>query len=515
MVVCGDDSSTDDDGGTDGGTDAPVTCESASECDDGLFCNGPEDCVDSRCVPGADPCPGTCDDVTDECVEDCPDADGDGVQDAACGGTDCDDADPNRYPGNTEVCDDIHDEDCDPGTFGPDADGDGYQPSECCNGDECGRDCDDTSEGISPNAVDGCGGGDEDCDGDIDEEPDSVYYRDEDNDNYGLDDDTVMACSLPSGYAARGGDCSDDPVADINANEVNPGATEVCNDYDDDCDGTTDETVGGTPCACSPLGSTRTCGLTDPDLDGIGICQLGMQMCVDMAGTAGWGACAGATAPATESCNSADDDCDGMTDEGVLVMQWQDVDGDDFGAGAPMTACSLMGGYALVDGDCDDGDPDAYPGAPETCDGVDNDCDEVDDSLDADAVTECAGDNGTATGCNPTGGWSCEYTCDAGFLDCTALAGCETIESISNCGTCGRACAGSNTQCEAGSCRCADGWASCINEASGRFDEDCEMPESGLSETGGRDPACTECLGGYSDPCMWRPFPAPGMCRCN
>jgi hypothetical protein len=115
-------------------------CVSDSGCDDGVWCNGEETCRDGGCEAGEDVCSATqdCDEASMSCHFRCPvapDADGDGADSIACGGTDCDDSDPNRFPGNIEVCDaDDHDEDCDPRTFGSkDTDGDGYIDRACVN----------------------------------------------------------------------------------------------------------------------------------------------------------------------------------------------------------------------------------------------------------------------------------------------------------------------------------------------------------------------------------------------
>lgn len=480
LVACGDDDAPEEDASVDGiGSDASDGC--AMSCDDGLFCNGVERCEDGACVAGTAPCTGLCDEDADACDE-CPDADSDGALDAACGGSDCDDSDPNRYPGNTEVCDvEGHDEDCDPNTLGDDGDGDGYASDECCNrqvGGElrCGLDCDDTRAGVNPGAVDGCGGGDEDCDGSIDDDPDSIYYRDEDNDTYGTDDDTVMACALPPGYSARSGDCVDDPLID-RANEINPGATEICNEIDDDCEGGVDD---GLMCSCPVVGTTRACGF-DPDLDGVGICILGSQTCE----TDGWGPCSGATPPAAESCNGADDDCDGSVDEMLLVEQYLDADGDDYGAGAAVYACTLMAGHAFAGGDCADMDPDRNPGVPEICNGVDDDCDGLDDPDDPDATTEgCPNVNGSGSCVEDSGAVSCSYMCNLGFYECNGMPddGCETIHGPSHCGTCNNAC-GSNSYCPAldgmpsNGCACNDGWC----DGSGTFRGNCNVAVGSLT----------------------------------
>ena len=89
------------------------------------------------------------------------DIDGDGHGSISCGGDDCDDNDPNRFPGNQEVCDaNQHDEDCNTATYGlVDFDNDGHYDNNCANCCDAngkpiaGDDCDDHNPAIIPGAV--------------------------------------------------------------------------------------------------------------------------------------------------------------------------------------------------------------------------------------------------------------------------------------------------------------------------------------------------------------------------
>jgi len=111
-----------------------------------------------------------------------------------------------------------------------DADGDGHSDA---------ADCDDTDPAVHPGADEVCNGYDDDCDGLTDDQDDDVadaatWYEDADRDGAGDPDTALSACEQPHGWVGDATDCDDaDPA-------VHPGATEVCNGNDDDCDGLTD-----------------------------------------------------------------------------------------------------------------------------------------------------------------------------------------------------------------------------------------------------------------------------------
>jgi len=291
----------------DAGGDA--ACNVDSDCDDGVYCNGAERCVDDdgarTCISGSLPCADECVESEQRC-EACRDSDGDGSADAACGGTDCDDSDPTVYPGATEVCDpEGIDEDCDPSTLGRDADGDGFVDAACCNGDVCGTDCNDAVRNANPDAPEVCNGTiDDDCDGSVDEGVTETFYRDVDGDSYGDPTITMQGCSAPDGWTVLCCDCDDrDP-------RFNPAATELCMPAgaDEDCDDATDE-----GCDCTFTGA-RPCGPGAP-FAGVGACRDGTQTC-SSAGTLS--ECVGAVSPAAETCNGLDDDCNGTADNGFI-----------------------------------------------------------------------------------------------------------------------------------------------------------------------------------------------------
>jgi alpha-tubulin suppressor-like RCC1 family protein len=353
--------------------DGSAMCARHTDCDDGVFCNGAELCqpMDPTadpfgCTVGVAPCmeDERCDEAGAACMQDCgaaPDADGDGVTAIGCGGADCDDSDPNRFPGNVEVCDETgHDEDCDPTTVGSrDRDGDGDVDAACCNEDPeggpsfCGPDCNDNRRDARPGLPEVCDALDNDCDGAVDEGVVIEGYEDNDHDLHGDASRPVSSCAGLPGFSTLADDCDDDDPARHGAQ------VEVCDEVDNDCDGTVDE---------SPASTTW---YRDADDDGFGSADSGTTVsCIPPAGhVLRLGDCddtdRGINPLATERCNGLDDDCNGRADY-PIDGDFSDTEDDDRDGFADATC----GGD-----DCDDADPDSYPEAPELMDVADNDCD--------------------------------------------------------------------------------------------------------------------------------------------
>jgi len=259
-----------------------------------------------------------------------------------------------------------------------------------------------------------CDGKDNDCDGQVDEDDASdakTWYEDKDGDNYGVSGNTIKACKQPTGYADKAGDCKDtDPAYHPGALESNcddpndyncdgatgytdsdgdgypackecddkdknvfPGAPEICDGKDNDCDGSADfpggegDNDGDGVIACKDCndkdkamfpGNPEICDGKDNDCNGSADYPGGE---VDVDNDKSW---------SCEDCNDNDKNnypgntevCDGKDND---CKNGADFPGESVNAdGDPVPACL----------DCDDNDPARYPGNPEICDGKDNDC---------------------------------------------------------------------------------------------------------------------------------------------
>jgi hypothetical protein len=369
------------------------------------------------------------------------DLDGDGYP----ASEDCDDDDAAVNPGATEVCDGV-DNNCEDGVdegvaglWYTDADGDGFgdadDVTEGCDQPAgavpSATDCDDTDAAVYPSAPETCNGLDDNCDGQADEGLAATWYPDEDGDGFGDADGGEPRCDEPEGWVQVGTDCDDA------AGDIFPGAAEVCNGVDEDCDGDIDE------------GATTTYYF-DVDGDGYGDDAVTTEDCASPSGYAELGGDCDDTSfetypGAPEFCNGVDDNCDGRTDEDDArdALTWHlDGDGDGYGVSASTTtACEQPSGYAAPTTafDCDDAESTTNPGADEYCDGHDDDCDgsiDEDDSVDAgtwyiDADSDGYGSTAyTLTQCSQPSGYVTDAT-DCDDLTATTSPGAtETCNGV-------------------------------------------------------------------------------------
>ena len=254
-------------------------------------------------------------------------------------------------------------------------------------------------EGATGPTDEGCNGADDDCDGQVDE----GFGLGEVCEGVGRCGAGVVECR--SFGAVR---CSTDP-----GGAADEAGVETCDGADDDCDGRTDEDFGageacmgrcgpgvrecsgaGVPvCSTDPEGSEREgrvegCDGADNDCDGVidegflvgeacvvaGVCGAGVYECgavgrVCSSGPGGSGSGAG-----PERCNAADDDCDGVVDEGL------GLGGACVGAlpcGQGMVECDAGGGTR-----CSTDPGGSVEQGLERCNGADDDCDgSVDEGL--------------------------------------------------------------------------------------------------------------------------------------
>ncbi len=315
---------------------------------------------------------------------------------------DCDDSDPTVYNGACELCDG-KDNDCngiiDDNCGGPiwyfdyDNDGFGSLIDIFCDGDvqpdgtvDIAGDCDNNNPDVYPGAPEICDGLDNDCNGLVDDGVQIVWYQDLDYDNFGTRADTLFACedAWPDGYAMVVGDCDDENP------EINPDMIESCNGGDDNCNGLTDE---------APSLDGEFVYYQDADGDGYG--REEVWFCLEQdpvpEGFSNIGGDCNDLDPdinpdSEEICDHIDNNCNEEVDEGVAIIWYPDADQDGFGGNDETYFQYLCEGedpqypeYCCLNNlDCDDLNPNVYPGALDINDWIDNDCDGL---IDEDAGT--------------------------------------------------------------------------------------------------------------------------------
>jgi hypothetical protein len=307
---------------------------------------------------------------------------------------------------------------------------------------------------------------------------------------------------------------------------------EVYDGIDNDCDGLTDEGVTPFPELCDGLDNDLD-GQVDEDFSLGGTCSVGVGACV----ASGQLVCSGdgtgttcdavAGTPSVEVYDGIDNDCDGLTDEGVTPPPElcdgldNDLDGqvdEDFSLGGTclvgVGACAAPGQY-ICSGDGTSTTCDAVAGTPgvEICDGIDNDCDGAvdEDNICGGGGGVLCGDYSDSTTCE--GDTNCYWNFTNSICETLVTATCETYATEPECivdvycewDTLNTMCVGYGTSGGGGGGACADylDEPSCLNDTTCAWD----LTNQSCFDLGGA--SCdnlnqTECEAQVAS-CLWNP----------